>query len=190
MVEPYVEALRYLTPLGFDVLTFAIIDRLASSGGHSKNIHPGFRVLIMSACPQAAIAFGVSWKCHSGHAAQTCAQLHVSSAMYGTPFALLLQCISWLFSSTFGARVATDECSHTTSKRREPEPLQRQQRRPAQDWRFSWRIVIDSNVHRCGRRPGEAEAGRGQHRGLADGAGAVHRTRRQGVQLQLPQLME
>lgn len=32
MVEPYVEALRYLTPLGFDVLTFAIIDRLAGSG--------------------------------------------------------------------------------------------------------------------------------------------------------------
>ena len=34
MVEPYVEALRYLTPLGFDVLTFAIIDRLAGSGVH------------------------------------------------------------------------------------------------------------------------------------------------------------
>lgn len=32
MVEPYVEALRYLTPLGFDVLTFVIIDRLAGSG--------------------------------------------------------------------------------------------------------------------------------------------------------------
>lgn len=32
MVEPYVEALRYLTPLGFDVLTFTIIDRLAGSG--------------------------------------------------------------------------------------------------------------------------------------------------------------
>lgn len=32
MVEPYVEALGFLTPLGFDVLTFTIIDRLAGSG--------------------------------------------------------------------------------------------------------------------------------------------------------------
>ena len=46
MVEPYVEALRYLTPLGFDVLTFAIIDRLAGSGalfvgGNPQHDHVG-----------------------------------------------------------------------------------------------------------------------------------------------------
>lgn len=32
MVEPYVEALRFMTPMGFDVLTFTIIERLAGSG--------------------------------------------------------------------------------------------------------------------------------------------------------------
>ncbi|KAK9815918.1 hypothetical protein WJX72_011962 [[Myrmecia] bisecta] len=32
MVEPIMDALKYLLPLGYDVLTFAIIDRLASSG--------------------------------------------------------------------------------------------------------------------------------------------------------------
>ena len=39
MVEPYVEALRYLTPLGFDILTFTIIDRLAGSGEHLPAPH-------------------------------------------------------------------------------------------------------------------------------------------------------
>ena len=32
MIDPILEALRYLTPLAFDVLTFVIVDRLASSG--------------------------------------------------------------------------------------------------------------------------------------------------------------
>lgn len=32
MIDPVVEALCYLTPMGFDVLGFVIIDRLTSTG--------------------------------------------------------------------------------------------------------------------------------------------------------------
>lgn len=40
MVEPYVEALRFLTPLGFDILTFTIIDRLSGSGKAATSVSP------------------------------------------------------------------------------------------------------------------------------------------------------
>lgn len=32
LVEPVLEAMRHLTPLAFDVLTFLIVDKLASPG--------------------------------------------------------------------------------------------------------------------------------------------------------------
>ena len=32
MTEPIVDSLRYFSAFGFDVLTFSIVDRLASSG--------------------------------------------------------------------------------------------------------------------------------------------------------------
>lgn len=32
MVEPYAEALKFLTPLSFDALTFRLISRLATPG--------------------------------------------------------------------------------------------------------------------------------------------------------------
>ena len=51
LAEPVLESMRNLTPLAFDILTFLIVDKLASSGRQKLKVSP--ETLNPEAQPQA-----------------------------------------------------------------------------------------------------------------------------------------